>query len=186
MNRNTKIALGILVGAGASYYIYKKYFTRDISEKGLKFLIGVEGKRNKMYLDSKGLPTTGVGHLINPVSEKPLMTKTLTESEIETLLNKDLDRFEKTVNETIKIKLPQHKKDALYSLAFNIGEKGFRTSTLARLINQNAPQAEIIKAFAAWKKPSDIIGRRAKEIRLFTTGNYSPFTAATSEIKYFV
>ena len=34
-----------------------------ISENGIKLLIENEGFRNKAYLDSKGLPTIGIGHL---------------------------------------------------------------------------------------------------------------------------
>ena len=35
-----------------------------ISKNGIQFIIDREGSRSKMYLDSAGLPTIGVGHLL--------------------------------------------------------------------------------------------------------------------------
>ena len=173
---NKKLLIGslILLTIGGGYFLYKKKFMKEISDKGIKFLIDAEGFVNKAYQDVKGLWTIGVGHLIDTVKEKHLLSAVLTKKQVEDLFDKDLDRFEKCVTDTIKVPLPAYKKDALINLAFNIGEGAFKKSTLAKLINAKATDAEIAKAFAAWNKPAQIRGRRAKEIRLFFKGNYSP------------
>jgi len=155
----------------ASYIGYRK-FNKFISKRGIKFLTDLEGKRNKMYLDSKGLPTIGVGHLIKP-EESNLLSKTLTDLEVQKLFDKDLDRFEKAVKDSITVPLKQHQKDALVSLAFNIGENGFKRSTLVKAINNKASDSEIIENFLKWRTPSVLIKRREKESKLYTTGNYN-------------
>jgi hypothetical protein len=97
---------GLLI-AGGSYYVYKKYFSRGMSKKGMEFLNFLEtgGKiYPKMILDTKNLPTIGIGHLIKP-TEKYLLTATLTKKQIYDLFNKDLDWAEKAVSDTIKVPL---------------------------------------------------------------------------------
>lgn len=175
------IGLGL---AGASYMAYRKLSGHMISKKGIKFLTLLEGFKIKMYKDSKGLPTIGVGHLILP-TEKNLLTATLSTKKVNKLFDKDLDRFEKVVKDTIKVPLKQSQKDALVSLAFNIGESGFRKSSLARNINQAKSPIEIIKAFSKWDSPAILKERRAKEARLFLTGNYSNVLSNADFKKYY-
>jgi lysozyme len=156
-----------------------------ISEKGIEFLTNLEGFKTKAYKDSKQLWTIGIGHLIDLTKERDLLTRELTKSEVQKLFDKDLDRFELAVKNSIKVPLKKYQFDALVSLAFNIGENAFKKSTLVRLINAKAPVSEIIKAFALWKNPQEIRTRRAKEIRLFVTGNYSNLLAQSDFNKYF-
>ncbi len=178
-----KVGIGLtLIGGG--YIAYNKLYKRMITDKGLTFLTLLEGFKNKMYRDSKGLPTIGVGHLILP-TEKHLLTKTLSTPEIKTLLNTDLDRFEKIVKDSIKVPINAHQKDALVAIAFNIGKEGFRTSSLVKKINAKAPPSEIIKGFSAWSKPAVLKERRAKEARLFLTGNYSNVITPSEFNQYF-
>ena len=72
----------------------------NVSQRGLDFIISEEGFKNKAYKDVKGLPTIGVGHLILP-TETHLLSKTLTNQEVRELLKKDIQRFEKCVNDAI-------------------------------------------------------------------------------------
>jgi lysozyme len=171
-------------GLGASYFVYKKFFRRMISGKGLEFLKSAEGFKNRAYKDVKGLWTIGVGHLIDLVKEGHLLTKVLTESEVKSILDKDLDRFEAVVKSSIKVPIKQYQRDALVNLAFNIGETAFKNSTLVKKINAKAPLEEIRKAFAMWNKPYQIVPRRAKEIRLYLTGNYDHFITNDEVLKY--
>lgn len=175
------IGLGILTG---SYFLYKKFISMTTSTNGVNFIKWVEGVRYKAYKDSKGLWTIGVGHLILP-TEKDLLTKTLTDLEVLNLLKKDLQKAEQAVNDAILIPIKQNEFDSLVSLCFNIGVNAFKGSTLARMINLKSSNDSINKAFAAWKIPFTIEGRRAKEIRLFNTGNYSNLVASTELTKYF-
>ena len=73
----------------------------------------------------------------------------------------------------------------MQSLAFNIGETGFKNSTLAKKINSKASPLEIIKAFSMWKNPAVLANRRAKEARLFLTGVYSPVLSTIDYNQYF-
>jgi len=88
-----------------------------------------------MYKDVAGLPTTGVGHLILK-NEKYLLTKTLTESEVDELLRKDITRFEKNLNKVVKVQLNQNQVDALLSLMFNIGCGAFNSSSCLKRLNE--------------------------------------------------
>jgi len=184
MNKYFKIGFGLVALTATGYFIYKLLNKRKISSKGISFITDLEGKRNYAYRDSKGLWTTGVGHLIKP-NEEFLKTKVLSNEEINNLLRKDLSKFESVVNDSIDVPLKQHEFDSLVSIAFNIGENAFPKSTFVKLINEGKGKEEIKKSIAQWKKPIDIIGRRAKEIRLFDNGLYSN-QIATRELTYFI
>lgn len=183
MKQGEKILIGglsLLLG----FFLYKK-LRRMISSKGIRFLIDAEGFKTQAYKDVKGLWTIGVGHLIDLQKEAYLLTKKLTKSEVETIFDKDLDRFENAVKEAIKVPLQQYEKDALVNLAFNIGAPAFKGSTLVKKINARAPKEQIRKEFAKWRIPDKIIPRRAKEVRLYFTGNYSP-SISQEEIKQYM
>ena len=89
----------------------------------------------------------------------------------EELFNKDLIRFEKCVNESVKVPLTQNQYDALICFVFNIGCQAFKDSTMLKHINNN----DFKKAawwFSKWiiagGKPCEgLINRRAKEKELF-------------------
>jgi lysozyme len=141
-----------------------------MSEAGLQFLIGLEGKRNKAYKDTKCLWTIGVGHLLLD-TEHEMINKTLTDKEVETLLANDLVRFERCVNQALQKEIKQSQYDALVSLAFNVGCNGFTYSTVVKRIKAN--EFDLVdEAMRMWNKPKEIIGRREKEIKLFMTGKY--------------
>ena len=142
----------------------------NISKSGMDFITARESREHKAYKDTKGLWTIGIGHLILD-SESILLKVTLTDKEIDDLFLKDLSKYEKTVNSVIKVPLTQYQYDALVSFCFNIGRGGFADSTVARVINNNE-FSKVPDAMKMWNKPSEIIGRREKEIKLFVTGKY--------------
>lgn len=178
--------IGSLILGGTGFLVYRKFFRRMISPNGLEFITEAEGFKIKAYKDVRGLDTIGVGHLIVMPQDKALLTKTLTKKEVTKIFDKDLDRFEAVVKNTIKVPLKDYQRDALISFAFNIGTFGFQNSGVAKAINRKASESEIIKAFSQWKSPSKIIPRRAKEARLFLTGNYNPSISETEVKKYIV
>lgn len=140
------------------------------SNIGIDFLMSLEGFKNKAYKDTKGLWTIGVGHLILS-NEKHLLTATLTNLEVNLLLSKDLVKYETTVNHVIHNDITQYQFDALVSFCFNIGCSGFANSTVAKVINAGKFD-KVADAMRMWNKPKEIIGRREKEVRLFTTAKY--------------
>lgn len=129
--------------------------------------------------------TIGVGHLILQ-SEWAYYKDGLNDNEIEALLAKDLEKFEKAVNKRIKVPLKQHQFDALVILAFNIGVgegdgiDSFMNSSVVKLINgeSGSNYATLEDAWLAWKRSrgKDILGllnRRESEHKLYTQGIYT-------------
>lgn len=99
--------------------------------------------------------------------EQYLMTATLiTGKQVHELLRKELVRFEKVVNNSIKVPINQNQYDALVSIAFNIGSAGFQNSTFVRRINNQEPDERIRAAILTWNKPSEIMGEE-KKVELF-------------------
>lgn len=113
---------------------------KKLSSYGRSLLKRVEGSRAVVYKDSSGLDTIGIGHLIIAGEYFP---SALSKAEIDELLTRDLVRFEKIVNETIKVTISQDQFDALVIHAFNIGTYAFSTGTLAKLINTHSADAAI-------------------------------------------
>jgi lysozyme len=169
MKRFTAVLLWLL-GIAAAIHFTDKYTQIEenvmaIAKSTLSFITKEEGLRNKAYKDSKGLWTIGVGHLIKP-DEKHLLTATLTDQEVEELLQSDLKWCQDAVDNNVKVPLTQNQYDALYSLCFNIGETNFRKSTVLRKINENDLKGAA-DAILMWNKPEVLINRRKRERALF-------------------
>ena len=136
-----------------------------ITESTFRLIVGFEGKRNKAYQDTRGLWTIGVGHLIKP-DEQHLIKTVLTDEEVNNLLRHDLSWCDEAIRTSVKVPLNQNQYDALYSLCFNIGANGFKTSTIVRLLNQGDYKSAA-EHFMDWVRPSVLIPRRKKEKALF-------------------
>ena len=153
-------------------YLMGKQKNKGIQPSTISFLKQVEGVEDAAYKDTAGNDTIGVGHLILP-SEQDLLTKKLSEIEIEKLLRNDLVRAEAEILKNIKDPdvFNQNEFDALVSLFFNIGEGAFENSTLFKELNKNPRDEERIKTeWLKWKysggKPN-LLSRREKEVQLF-------------------
>lgn len=108
-----------------------------VSNNGLSMLKKSEGSKSQIYDDKtgklvssytevKGFPTIGVGHLIKPEEKSKyqgffLGMSKLSDIDINTLLNTDLDPREKSLNRYLKNKVTQNMFDALLSMMFNTG-----------------------------------------------------------------
>jgi len=155
---------------------------QEVSLQGIQFLHGLEGKKKKMYFDTRGFPTIGVGHRIFPGYEYitlcnrtiNLMMDKLSDAELEELTQQDLERYSKPVADKVGHLVNQHQFDALVSICINIGRTAFTTkpSTFVKRIIAGEDVDEIVDAIMMWKNPPEIIGRRSCEARLFKTGNY--------------
>lgn len=133
------------------------------SAAGLALLIEREGKRNKAYLDSVGVPTIGVGHTGPEVH----LRLTWTDDQVMEVLRKDIERFEMAVNDAVLVELDQYQFDALVSFAFNVGVGAFKSSTLVRLLNLGRSVEEVAAQFDRWNIPPEIISRRNGEREQF-------------------
>lgn len=149
------------------------------SQKGLEFLMNQEGLRLKPYKCEAGVWTVGVGHVIPKKADGEYaipINKTISKAFALELLMKDCERFERVVSQAIHRSLTQAQFDALVSLAFNIGEFAFKTSTLVKLINNNYMQKAGLE-FLRWchdngHESEGLLARRKREKALFETGKY--------------
>jgi lysozyme len=146
-----------------------------ISDRGLNFIEKREGYSLKVYKDSAGLKTVGVGHLITG-KEKPPIYNVITPQYCSFLLRQDSQIAVDAVNTLVKTLLSQAEFDALVSLVFNIGVGAFTKSTLLKLLN-SGQRKTAASQFLVWNRAGGqinqgLINRRNKEYKLFTAGIY--------------
>jgi lysozyme len=101
----------------------------------------------------------------------------ITEPQAEQFLLEDTAEIERFVIKSVRKPLTENQKGALVSLAYNIGNSAFSTSTVLRKLNEGDYQAAA-NAFGLWKKGTvngvkktlaGLVNRRAKEVELFNT-----------------
>ena len=119
--------------------------TRQMTQTGIKSLLAREGSRSKMYYDTAGLPTIGVGHLLTRSEmtsgkiwidgEAIRWRDGLSNDQITRLFDRDNDLAEAAVSDLVKVELADHQFDTLVSFVFNVGINAFRKSTLLRRLN---------------------------------------------------
>ena len=140
----------------------------SISQQGINFLIAREGMITHPYNDSKGFATIGVGHLLHKSkvtdADKRAWTR-FTKNDAKKLLMKDLkETFEPKIRALVKVPLSQNEYDAICSFAFNIGVgRGFPSSEFLKELNKGHYDGTLM---LHWRRPSEIIGRRKKEVEL--------------------
>jgi len=156
---------------------------RKVSNQGIDLIKKFEGLRTTSYIDSAGVWTIGYGHTL---TAKPSMT--ISTQEADSLLRKDLVTAEAGVMRALTTKpyaeLSQAQIDALVSFTFNVGAGAFHTSTMARLINSNAPALDVANEFARWKFAGGrvlpgLVMRRGLESQLYLSKVVDPLQALT-------
>ena len=155
----------------------------QMSENGQKLLAQWEGKRNKVYDDSAGLPTIGVGHLLtqeeNSTGKITIngqaidYSQGLTDQQVMDLLAQDLVRFEQAVQNEVRVDLNQNQFDALVSFSFNVGTQAFKNSTLLKVLN-DGQYDEVPNQLRRWVKAGGktvqgLVNRRENEINLWNS-----------------
>ncbi len=154
-----------------------------ISTAGLNLIKEFEGCETTAYVCPAGVLTIGYGSTGSHVTPG----KTITEAEAEALLLKDLTRFEKAVNELVKVPMTQGMYDALVSFAFNCGEGALGESTLLRKLNAGEDPNTTAKAeLPRWTNGglAGLVRRRAAEVELFCSGGAAaPAAGGTVDIK---
>lgn len=155
----------------------------NLSTRGIALLEELEGRYHKLYMDSGGEPTIGIGHLITRPERRSgnIMIggvavnyrDTLTDAQIEALLRQDVAVAEKIIADTITADLNQNQYDALVCFVLNTGTTG---NKLRRAINSHAPEEVILAAWREWKHDNGhvvqgLINRREKEIALWKVTN---------------
>jgi len=152
-----------------------------MSSNGKHLLAKWEGVEKKVYKDSAGLDTIGVGHLItkselasksiNLNGEEVAYANGLNDQQIMDLLEKDLVRFNEAVEKYVTVTLNQNQFDALVSFSFNVGVGNFKSSTLLKILNKGDYDG-VPAQFRRWNKAGGRVveglkNRREKEIKLW-------------------
>jgi lysozyme len=153
-----------------------------VSDQGIFALALHEGIVPAPYLDSVGVWTFGIGHTASAGAPDPATLARGNPADLDAALahafavfRHDLAKFEKRVNDAVKVPLRQHEFDALVSFDFNTG--GIGRAQLTRHLN-NGDRKAAAAAFMGWVKPPEIRGRREAERRLFEFGTYPSGTIA--------
>ncbi len=139
-----------------------------LNETGHRALELREGLRLKPYLDTQGVPTIAMGNTFYLNGKKvTMLDKPLTLNEAKTLARSVADIFANKVDYLVTSNINQNQFNALVSLAYNIGEAGFRKSTVLKLVNKNPNDPMISQAFMLWTKNKELTGRRKSEVNQY-------------------
>jgi lysozyme len=137
------------------------------SRNGLALTEQYEGCRLTAYQDQVGVWTIGYGHTGADVT--PGLT--ITQTEAEALLAKDVLAASRCVNTLVKLQLTQGEFDALVDFVFNLGPGNFLRSTLLTALNAGN-LARAAAQFECWDRAGGVIvagllRRRQAELSLF-------------------
>lgn len=95
------------------------------------FIAKHEGLRLAAYYDPVGIPTICYGYTrgVNIEDER-------TQQECDHLLNNEVTKYINLVDNYIDVPMPDTRRAALASFAYNVGEGNFKRSTLRKLMNE--------------------------------------------------
>lgn len=134
----------------------------NMSAQGRDLLEQREGRRNDAYLDSKGIPSIGVGH----TGPEVYIGLYWTDAQIDEAFEKDLAWVATALAESVLVPLMQYQYDALGSFTYNVGAYSEEHSTMVREINAG-DLADVPAQFDRWHIPPEIISRRNAEREQF-------------------
>jgi len=164
----------------------------QLSSRGANFIAAYEGYRSTAYNDAGGHCTIGFGHLIHTgrcTGGDVARWGSLTRDRAVALLWEDAATYAAGVRASLPdTPLSQTEFDALVSLSYNIGNGGFRSSSVRAKLAQSTPDyAAVPCRMLRWVSSSGVRlsglqRRRVNEGLLFQTGSYDvipsqPFSA---------
>lgn len=141
------------------------------SKVGIDLISSYEKTLLEAYDDGVGVWTIGTGTTVYPNGQKVKKGDTCTPTQAKTYFAHDLNRFEASVNNLVKVPISQNQFDALVSLTYNIGESAFKKSTLLAKLNKG-DFTGAADQFLVWNKGggkvlNGLVRRRAAERALF-------------------
>ena len=139
-----------------------------MSDQGIDALLKkFEGCKLKAYKDPVAIWTIGYGH--TSAAGAPDVTEglTITQTEAEEILKKDLVKYERPVADLVKVPLSQHQFDVLVDFCYNAGVGNLKSSTLLKKVNAgdfDAVPTELMKwTKAGGKELPGLVRRRRAE-----------------------
>ncbi|ENW97322.1 lysozyme [Acinetobacter dispersus] len=144
---------------------------KTTSQVGINLIVSFEDLKLDAYDDGVGVWTIGYGTTVYPNGVKVKQGDTCTLGQAKEYFAHDLNRFEKAVNQSVKVSINQNQFDALVSLTYNIGEQAFKDSTLLAKLNKG-DYIGAAEQFPRWNKGGGkvlkgLVRRRAVERELF-------------------
>lgn len=152
---------------------------RKVNKEVLEKIKQWEGLRLNAYLDVAGVWTIGYGHTNSDYAVRGVK---ITKKKAEQILITDVERFEKAVDEGVKVELTDYQFGALVSFAFNVGAAGFLGSTLLKALNKGNYE-DVPVQLLRWNKATNpatgkkekvegLTNRRVAEIGLWNKGAF--------------
>ena len=138
----------------------------DLLIRKIKELEGLSLKAYKPVPTEK-FYTIGYGHYGADVKAN----RVITEKEAESLLRKDLEKFEAYVNK-LDVCKKQFQFDALVDFSFNLGTAALGRSTLLKYIGANKAEQYIRGEFAKWVNSGGVPLRGLKARRQWEADRY--------------
>ena len=140
---------------------------------GLELIKKFEGWRSKAYRDSVNVLTIGYGHTSMAGSPKVTPGMKITRVQGEAILRNDLLKYERAVNNAVKVDLNQNQFDCLVSFTYNCGPANLRKSSVLKRVNEGK-FGEVPGRLMLWNRAGGnvlkgLTRRRKAEGILFTT-----------------
>lgn len=133
------------------------------------FIGSWEGLRTAAYLDPVGIPTVCYGH-----TRGVELGDAYTVEQCNHMLNEELKEYLAAVDDYIYVPMPDTRRAALTSFAYNVGIENFKRSTMRRLINDGRTRAACDQlkrwVFARGIKLRGLVRRREAERQLCLQG----------------
>ena len=140
------------------------------NQRAQQIIKSSEGLYLKSYQCPSKIWTIGWGHT---AGVKP--GQTIAREQAEQFFQEDIEQKERFVNRLLSVSLNDNQYSALVSLAFNLRETDFKTSTLLKVINANPNDREgVSQQWVRWNKSNGkvlrgLTIRREMELDLYFT-----------------
>ena len=149
-----------------------------ISKDGLDLIKKYEGCKLTAYVCPSGILTIGYGHTGSDVKQG----MSITQEKAESLLVKDLERFEKHINKyDNKYHFTQSQYNALVSFAYNIGNIDTLTRNGSRTIAQISESMLLYTKSSGGTVLQGLVKRRLEEQALFNNGSIPIYYKVTAK-----
>lgn len=142
---------------------------KTIGPKGIALIKHFEGFKANAYKCPADVWTIGYG-----TTSGVKKGQKITEAQAVEFLLRDTAKFEKVVNDLVKVPLTQEQFDGLVAFVYNVGPGNFKSSTLLKVLN-GGHYDQVDEQMLRWNKAdgevlAGLTRRRASEGALFSTG----------------